>query len=52
MPTLRNINPLGDVDIAGVGSVKARDTFEVSDEVADRLLEQADNYELAKSSKK
>ena len=51
MPTLKNINPLGDVDIVGVGSVKAGDTFEVSDALAKSLLEQASNYELVKPSK-
>lgn len=34
MPTLKNTNPLGDVDIDGVGSVKAGAEFEVSDGTA------------------
>jgi len=52
MPKLRNINPLGDVDIVGVGPVKAGEEFEVSDDLAERLLEQPSNYEAVKSALK
>jgi hypothetical protein len=47
MPKLRNINPLGDVDVPLiVRSLKAGEEFECSDAVAARLLEQVGNYEL------
>ena len=50
MPKLRNINPLGDMDVVGVGSVKAGETFEVSAELAKELLEQVGNYEPVEKS--
>jgi len=63
MPKLRNINPLGHVDVpllrrqgepfdeAGVGCLAPGEVFEVSDEIAERLLEQVDNYELVTEQK-
>lgn len=45
MPTLKNISPLGDLDVVLVGrTVCAGEEFEVSDEHAKWLLEQADVY--------
>lgn len=61
MPTLRNINPMGQVDVPllrrqgepfgehGSGCLEPGEEFEVSKEIADRLLEQSDNYELVTS---
>lgn len=50
MPTLRNVNPLGAVDLPLIGrSLEAGEEFEVPDEVAGRLLEQVGNYELVDS---
>ena len=74
MPVLRNINPLGQVDlplinrqgdngiyaepdkngyeartpVPGSGCLEAGEEFEVSDEIAEHLLEQAANYKLVK----
>jgi len=48
VPVLRNINPLGEVDLPLIGrSLAAGEEFEVSDEHAAILLEQEQNYELA-----
>jgi hypothetical protein len=75
VPKLRNINPLGQVDLPlidrqgdnGVyaapddrgyeartavpesGCLEAGEEFEVSQEIAEHLLEQAGNYELVKT---
>lgn len=47
--TLRNINPLGEVELPLVGRVLAAgEEFEVPAEVAERLLEQVGNYEAVK----
>lgn len=47
MPTLKNTNPLGDVDLPLIGrSLAAGEEFEVSDEQAATLLAQAGNYEV------
>lgn len=54
MATLRNINPLGDIDLPVLGrTVRAGEEFEVTDDVAAVLLEQVGNYEAVtkKSSK-
>lgn len=49
MPTLKNANPLGAVDLPLIGrTLEAGEEFEVSDEHAAVLLEQVGNYELAK----
>jgi hypothetical protein len=45
MAKIRNISPLGDVDVPALGlSVKAGETIEVSDEAAASLLEQTENW--------
>lgn len=47
MPTLKNINPVGAVDLPLIGQTLDRDaTFDVTDEQAELLLQQVDNYEL------
>lgn len=60
MPKLKNINPLGQVDVPllrrqgepfgveGSGCLEPGEVFEVSPEVAKRLLEQSDNFRLVK----
>jgi hypothetical protein len=62
--SLRNINPLGQVDLPiagrqgdplgepGSGCLEPGEVFEVPDDVAGLLLEQVGNYELAESSAK
>jgi hypothetical protein len=64
MPKLRHINPMGHVDVPllrrqgepfgeeGSGCLEPGEVFEVSDDIAERLLEQVDNYELVTESKK
>lgn len=64
MPKLRNINPLGQVDVPllgrqgdpvgeeGRGCLEPGEVFEVPKEIADVLLEQVDNYELVIEPKK
>lgn len=42
---LKNTNPLGDVDIPGIGTVEAGAEVEVPDELAKQLLDQVGNYE-------
>lgn len=45
MPFVRNINPIGDVEVPLLRRVVARrESVEVSDEQAERLLEQAENW--------
>jgi len=45
MAKVKNISPLGDVDVPALGlSVKAGATIEVSDEAAASLLEQTINW--------
>lgn len=52
MPTLRNINPLGAVELPLIRRVlEAGEEFEVSDEIAEHLLEQTTNYELVTEKK-
>lgn len=46
MPKLRNVSPLGDLEVDGVGFVEAGATFEVDDEVADRFTNQAEVFEV------
>ena len=47
MPTLRNTNPLGAVDLPLIGrSLAAGEEFEVTDEQATNLLAQVGNYEV------
>lgn len=47
MPTLRNINPLGRVDVPLVRrSLEPGEIFDVDDDVAAHLLEQVGNYAL------
>lgn len=50
---LRNINPIGDVDLPLIGrSLAAGEEFEVADDLAAALLEQVGNYEAVKAGKK
>lgn len=45
MPFIRNINPIGDVEVPLLRRVVARgESVEVSDEQAAHLLEQAENW--------
>ena len=45
MAKVKNISPLGDVDVPALGlSVKAGETVEVAEDVAASLLEQTDNW--------
>jgi hypothetical protein len=45
MAQIKNISPLGDVDVPALGlSVKAGETIEVADNAAASLLEQTDNW--------
>ncbi len=48
---VRNINPLGDVEVLG-RVVGAGEVFEVTDEQGARLLEQIDNYEAVPATDK
>lgn len=62
--TLRNTNPLGQVDVPllgrqgepfgteGSGCLEPGEVFEVDKDVADRLLDQPDNYERVTEKKK
>ena len=64
MPKLRNISPLGQVDVPllrrqgdpfgteGAGCLEPGEVFETTDDIAARLLEQGDNYELVTEKKK
>lgn len=46
MAILRNINPVGDIDLPVLGrTIRAGEEFEVADEIAAVLLEQVGNYE-------
>ena len=48
MPTIRNINPIGDVDVPLLRRVVARgESVTVTKDQAARLLDQADNWVLA-----
>ena len=48
MPSIRNINPLGDIDVPLLGrTVAANEVVEVTDEQAEKLLMQTGNYESA-----
>lgn len=50
---LKNINPLGDVFLPLLGRELARgETFEVSDEIGEKLLEQPDNYKQVQTKSK
>lgn len=47
---LRNINPMGRVDLPLIGRIlEPGETFEVDNDMGLRLLEQADNYEAVDS---
>ena len=53
MAVLRNVNPLGEVDLPLIGrTLAAGEEFEVPDSQAEVLLEQVGNYEQVKSPKK
>jgi len=53
MPKIRNINPLGEVEVPLQRRILAAgEEFEVSDEIAERLLDQPDNYQLVTPPKK
>ena len=52
MATLRNINPLGAVDLPLIGrTLEAGEVFDVPDSAAAVLLEQTGNYEPVPSKK-
>ena len=40
----KNVSPLGDLDIPGVGIVPAGHTFEASGDLAESFLKQPENY--------
>ncbi|MEW9874034.1 hypothetical protein [Arthrobacter sp. HS15c] len=45
MPIIKNVSPLGELDVPLLGCFLGyREEIEVSDEVAERLLPQAENY--------
>lgn len=46
MPTFRNVSPLGDLEVTGVGFVEHGATFVVDDDAADGLAGQVENFEL------
>lgn len=51
MPKLKNINPLGGVEVPLVGrTLAAGEEFDVTEKQAERLLMQASNYERVKDS--
>ena len=52
MPTLKNINPMGEVGVPGVGELSAGQEFDVTDAQAKVLLDQPDNYKLVTPPKK
>lgn len=46
MTIIKNVSPLGELDVPLLGRfLKAGEEIEVSDEVAERLLPQAENYQ-------
>jgi hypothetical protein len=50
---LRNTNPLGQVDLPLLGrTLEAGEEFEVTNDVAEHLLQQVGNYELVAEQKK
>jgi len=56
MATLKKIDPLGDIDLPiinrqGENCLRAGEEFEVSDEIASDLLQQAGNFEAVTSTK-
>ncbi len=52
MAVLRNINPLGAVELPLIGrTLAAGEEFEVPDSVAETLLAQVGNYQEVKSKK-
>jgi hypothetical protein len=53
MKSLKNISPLGDLFIPGIDRiVLAGEAFEVSDELADSLIEQIETFALATNAPK
>lgn len=53
MPEIKNVNPLGEVDLPLIGrTVAAGEVFEVTGEQAKALLKQTGNYEPVKSNAK
>lgn len=49
--TLRNVSPLGDLEVTGVGLVESGHTFTVDDDAAEGLVHQAEHFELVKPRK-
>ena len=46
MPTIRNVNPIGDIDVPLLRRIVLRgETVEVTDEQAASLLDQPDNWQ-------
>lgn len=53
MAVLRNVNPLGEVELPLIGrTIAAGEEFEVPADVAETLLAQVGNYEEVKTPKK
>ena len=48
---LKNINPLGEVDVPGIGTLAAGAEFEVDDKTGRELLKQDGNYEQVDAKK-
>ena len=48
---LKNINPLGEVDVPGIGTLEPGGEFEVTDPKGRELLKQAGNYEQVDAKK-
>jgi hypothetical protein len=52
MPTIRNVNPIGDVEVPLLRRIVARgETVDVTDDQAERLLPQEMNWQLVKPAK-
>lgn len=48
MPKLKNVSPLGELDVPLLDRILAAgEEFDVSDEIAEKLLPQAENYQPA-----
>lgn len=53
MPTLKNVSPYGDLEVALLGRVvEAGEEFEATDEQAERLGAPNENFKLVTSKKK
>lgn len=57
MPLIKNVSPVGDLDLPlvnrqGDNCIKAGEEFDVTDEQAALLLDQPDNFQLVEKTKK